>query len=325
MATDDDSAVQRPGAGVSRSGSHRFEAGRAIRLVRLLLVLTVWSMTAFGIRAGDTTVPLWPGDVPGEASLPESLQARIARDADKNTDDRVFAVSRPDLTVRLAPPESANGTAVLVCPGGGYNVLAWAKEGLEVADWLNSLGVHAFVLRYRVPRREPDHQTPPLQDAQRAMRLIRARADEWRVNPERVGVLGFSAGGHLSVTLATADDAAYARVDAADSEAFRPNFLIPVYAAYLGDPDDDQQLNPALTIDDTTPPAFLVVTQDDRQRGLHAALLFAELTRAGVPAEVHVFLRGGHGYGLRPSDHPVTGWPKQCGAWMKAMGYLNRP
>jgi len=289
---------------------------------RLAAVIVLALLFPSATLAEDVTLPVWPQDVPGEASLPKAFQDRVAELESKNTPDRVYGVTRPTLTVRLADSSTATGTAVLICPGGGYNVLAWAKEGLEVADWLNSLGVHAFVLQYRVPRREPDFSLPPLQDAQRAMRIIRSQALKWGIVPDRIGVLGFSAGGNLSVNLATMVDPAYEAIDEVDKQSFRPNFMIPIYAAYLGNPDDDQWLNPKLKIDKSTPPTFLAVTQDDKNRGIHAALLFAQLTQAGVPAELHVYTKGGHGYGLRPSSHPVHEWPTRCADWMRQMNLI---
>lgn len=268
-------------------------------------------------------IDVWPGEVPGESVLSDNMKQKIVAEEQKNVPDRVFAVSRPTLTCYPAPAHRANGTAVMICPGGAYNVLARSKEGTEIAAWLNSLGVHAFVLNYRVPRRGPQFETPPLQDAQRALRIIRSRATEWQIDPTRIGVLGFSAGGHLCIHLATtAGKSAYEAIDSVDQTSCRPDFMIPIYAAYLGDPLNDKQLNPALAITADTPPAFLAVTQDDATRGLHAALLFAELTKAGVKAEVHVYLKGGHGYGMRPSHDPVSEWAVRCADWLKAMKLL---
>jgi len=234
-------------------------------------------------------------------------------------------VLRPTLTLYRAPRDKANGCAVVICPGGGYNHLAWLKEGVEIAAWLNTLGVTAVVLKYRVPRRDP--QSPhaaPLRDAQRAMGIVRKNAKDWGVDPQRVGMLGFSAGGHLTVMTGVAwRERTYARIDDADELSCRPDFLIPIYAAYLGDKEDPTRLDAKVQITKGTPPTFLAVTQDDKQRGLHAALLFAELTKAGVLAELHVYSRGGHGYGMRPSRHPVSTWPARCGEWLRASGFLE--
>lgn len=285
------------------------------------------SMLATCVFAVDhQRIMLWPHAVPGESRLSSEFAAQVAAAEKKNVSDRVFGVTSPSMTVYPAPAEQANGCAVLVCPGGGYNVLAWGHEGSDVAKWLNSIGVHAFVLTYRVPRRKPDFTLPPLQDAQRALRLIRARAGEMGIDNKRIGVLGFSAGGNLTVNVGTRyDQQTYDPVDDTDQLSCRPDFMVPVYAAYLGSKGDDRSntLNPELKIHKSTPPSFLVVTQDDQNRGLHAALLFAELTKAGVPAEVHVYTKGGHGYGMRPSHNAVSEWPARCADWMSSMGFLK--
>jgi acetyl esterase/lipase len=225
-----------------------------------------------------------------------------------------------------APKTKANGTGVLIAPGGGYNILAWDLEGTEVAEWLNSIGVTAVLLKYRVPRRDKEnpHQAP-LQDAQRAMRLVRQHAKAWDIDPNRIGMLGFSAGGHLTVMTGTHwDETTYPRIDAADDLSSRPDFLVPIYAAYLGDKQNPMKLSPLVRVTPRTPPTFMAVTYDDQDRGAQAALLLVELKKKHVPAELHVFLKGGHGYGLRPSENPVSGWPKLCEQWMRAMGLLER-
>jgi acetyl esterase/lipase len=190
---------------------------------------------------------------------------------------------------------------------------------------LNSIGVTAIVLKYRVPRRDKDapHRAP-LQDAQRAMRLVRQHADAWGIRPDRIGMLGFSAGGNLTVLTGTHwDRKTYEPIDEADQLSCRPDFLVPVYPAYLGDRDQPGGLDPLVRSTERTPPTFLVVTYDDKDRGADCALMLAALKQAGVPAELHVFAKGGHGYGLRPSERPVSQWPKLCEAWMREMGFLE--
>ena len=275
-------------------------------------------------RAADTNeLKLWTREAPGEASF----KAPPPSDKPARNDGtlRLELVTAPTLTLFRAPGTNANGTAVLICPGGVYNILAFDKEGTEVAQWLNTLGVTAAVLKYRVPRRDKD--TPhaaPLQDAQRALRLMRLYAAEWGIAPQRVGVLGFSAGGHLAVMTATHwNETTYPKQDAADELACRPDFVIPIYPAYLGDEKTIGPLSPLVRVTKQTPPAFLAVTHDDQLRGVNAALLYIELKRAGVPAELHIFTKGGHGYGLRPSENPVSHWPERCADWMRAAGWLN--
>lgn len=293
----------------------------SLSIFSLVLVFVCSSLRADDIKV----IPVWPKAVPGEAELPQDFVDKLNLAEAKNTEDRVFGVTVPTLAVYPANADKACGTSVLICPGGGYNILAWDHEGREIAKWLNSIGVHAFVLKYRVPRRPNDYTTPPLQDAQRAMRLIRSQKTGVTVDADRIGILGFSAGGHLTVnTSLQSETRSYPAVDDADKASAKPNFMIPVYAAYLGDPEDDSRLNPALNLSKSTPPMFTVVTQDDKNRGLHAALLFAELTRHKVQAEVHVFTKGGHGYGMRESENAVSGWPKACAAWMQSQGLLTK-
>lgn len=272
---------------------------------------------------------LWPHGLPA-GSLELSAE-RIAELEKKSTPEHVAVVMDPALTLLAAPKEKANGCAVVVCPGGGYNILAWPKEGIEIAEWFNSFGVTAVVLKYRVPRRDPDcPHREPLQDAQRAIRLVRANAEQWGVDPSRVGILGFSAGGHLTIMAGTHwDEKTYEPTDEADQLSCRPDFMIPIYAAYLGEDYNDRnatELGSLVKVTPQTPPTFMAVTFDDQMRGLLAAQLLVELKKAGVPAELHVFAKGGHGYGLRPNPNPVAqAWPKLCELWMRSMGLLESP
>ncbi len=272
---------------------------------------------------GEELVPLWPaGEVPSEPERMIEKWKPTTLDAQDKM--RIAYVDAPEIEVRLAPEGKRNGAAVVICPGGGYHILAYSHEGTEIADWFNSFGVSAFVLKYRVPRRDAEvPHTQPLQDVQRAIRLVRAGADGWGVDPERVGVLGFSAGGHLTVMAGTHyGDETYDAVDDADALSARPDFIMPIYAAYLGDKETGG-LSPLVAVDKATPPAFLAVTHDDATRGRDAALFYAELQRHGVTGEVHVYSRGGHGYGMRKSDNPVHTWPDRAREWMGAMGLLD--
>jgi len=282
---------------------------------------------AWSGEGNRTVLELWPKGLPADAKpVPPEKAAQLKA---KNNPERIAYVDRPTLTLFPVSKEKATGGAVVVCPGGGYNILAWNKEGVEVAEWLNRLGVFAAVLKYRVPRRDPQRpHWEPLQDAQRAIRLVRQHAEQWNVDPHRIGILGFSAGGHLTVMAATHwDEKTYEPVDEADRLSCRPDFMIPIYAAYLGDDYNDSvpQLGRLVRVTPETPPAFMAVTWDDKMRGAQAALLLVELKKAGVPAELHVFTKGGHGYGLRPSPHPVAqAWPELCEKWLKSMGLLEK-
>jgi acetyl esterase/lipase len=283
----------------------------------------MFALASATLAADPEVLRIWPGDAPGETGEigPETS---TPGEGDRPV-TRVTNVTQPTMTVFRPPAEKANGCAVVICPGGGYHILAWDLEGTEVAAWLNSLGVTAVLLKYRVPRRskEAPHELP-LQDAQRALRLTRQNAQKWGVDPQRIGILGFSAGGNLTVMAGTHwDRSTYEKVDDADALSCRPDFMIPIYPAYLIDKEDDMRLNPLVRITKQTPPAFIVITHDDKDRAPHAALFYVAMQRAGIPCELHIFSRGGHGYGLRPSDLPVSRWPQLCEQWLRTSGFLK--
>ena len=249
---------------------------------------------------------------------------------------------KPKLTLYPVPAARANGAAVVVCPGGGYRTLASDHEEKQVAEWLNTLGVSAFVLQYRVG---PRYRHPaPLADAQRALRLVRSRSREWAVDPARVGVLGFSAGGHLASTTGTHfDEGDPQSADPVERMGSRPAFLILAYPvisfteafahsgsrqSLLGETPDPKlvrELSNELHVTARTPPTFLFHTADDTGVPVENSLAFFQaLHAAGVPAELHVFPKGPHGVGLAPDDPALSQWPKLCGAWLRAMGFLDR-
>ncbi len=281
------------------------------RLTCLLFILTCQCSLAQPFE-----IKVWPKGAPSEI---EGIEKKKKPPTDDGSTIRIGYVDEPTLTVYK--PDKPNGTGVIIFPGGAYNILAWNKEGTEIAEWFNSLGVTAAVLKYRVPRRDGKQPHPwPLQDARRAMRVVRHSADELGIDPKKLGVLGFSAGGHLSVMLAShwaTDD--YPAVDDADKLSAEPNFVIPIYPAYLGDKKDKAQLSPLVKITNKTAPMFIAITHDDSDRAIYAALLYIELKRAKVTSELHIYSKGGHGYGLRPSDNPVSTWPQRCEDWLRAM------
>lgn len=273
-------------------------------------------------------VTLWPNGLPSgsvvmDAKKVEELKAKEA----KHERGHVLYCDSPTLTVFPAPADKANGCAVVVCPGGGYNVLAWRHEGLDLAEWFNSIGVTAFVLKYRVPRRIPDNiHWEPMQDVQRAIRLVRHNADKYKIDSGRIGVLGFSAGGHLTVMSGVQyDTKCYEPADEADKLSARPDFICPIYAAYLADgyKDNKAELGPLVTVTEKTPPTFMAVTWDDKFRGAQSALLFSKLRENNVAAELHAYAKGGHGYGIKESDNPVSNWNKHLEAWLKSSGFLD--
>ena len=287
----------------------------------------IFPMLAFlfspGANAESETLFLWPDEVPGE------VPGEVGKEKGETRGGilRISNVSKPSLTVFPASPKNANGTSVLVCPGGGYSILAYEHEGSAICEWLNSLGVTGFLLKYRVPRRKnlPKHEAP-LQDAQRAIGLIRQNAKKWKVDPDRLGILGFSAGGNLSVMALTSHQSrTYPKVDVADELSCRPSFGILIYPAYLVDRKKRDKLFPEIKITKETPPCFFAHTGDDAVPAEGSVLMYLELEKAGVKGnELHVYPFGGHGYGMRPSDHPVVTWPARAGAWMKAMGWLKK-
>ena len=276
-------------------------------------------------RAEEAKAPepilLWPAGAPGESRDGDREERQPLRPGD--TTIRITNVTRPTITVYRPKPDKATGAAVLICPGGAYKILAYNKEGTEVAEWLNTLGVTAIVLKYRVPAHDGrERHEAPIQDAQRALRMIRHRAQEWKIDPDRIGVLGFSAGGHLAAMLST-DSApkAYDLVDDTDRVSSRPNFTILVYPAYLATKEDT--LAPPVKVDAKTPPTFLVQTEDDSVRVESSIVYYLALKQANVPVEMHLYPRGGHGYGLRPSKDLVSSWPLRAEAWMKSAGILK--
>jgi acetyl esterase/lipase len=296
-------------------------------MLRAIVLMTITACVAANcaaIAADRPEISLWPNGLPTGAKPIDA--SRVEELKGKLTEERIYYVDTPSITVYKAPQDTANGCAVVVCPGGGYNILAWPKEGLEVAEWFNSIGVTAVVLKYRVPRRDPAApHVEPLQDAQRALRLVRHHAKDWGVDPGRVGILGFSAGGHLTaMTGMHWRKSSYDRIDEADDLSCRPDFMCPIYAAYLGPDykDNVAELGPLVVVDTKTPPTFMAVTADDTYRGVQAALFFVELKEAKVPAELHVYSKGGHGYGIRPSEKPVSTWHLRLGDWLKSQDLL---
>jgi acetyl esterase/lipase len=275
---------------------------------------------------GLTTIPLWPKEVPGGL-----IAAGPEVDTTKPTDNliagkplvRLGNVSKPTLT--LYPPKGKNtGAAVVVFPGGGYSILAIDLEGSEVCDWLNSAGITCVLVKYRVPNSGPYPKSDAaLQDAQRAVGMVRTRAAEWHIDPKKIGVLGFSAGGHLAAALSTHyDKRLYPPVDAADQASCRPDFAVIVYPGYIAMADKDFAPNPDIVVTDKTPPTFLVQAEDDPVHVENAVVYFMELKKAKVPAELHVYAQGGHGYGLRRTALPVTTWPQSVEVWLHTIGVL---
>ncbi len=279
--------------------------------------------------APPPVVRLWPGRAPGEKGDVGPERDTTPKGADGKPQDGVIRlgdVSEPTLTICRPPKRKDTGAAVVVCPGGGYHILAWDLEGTEICSWLNSVGVTGILLKYRVPsHRNTERWDAPFQDAQRAMRVVRSRASQWGIDPKRVGMIGFSAGANLIVRLASDPDRrAYERVDDADDLGAMPNFTMLIYPSIPVESNDKGRLAPDVRVGPTTPPAFLVMTQDD-PIGVEGVYAYSSALRlAKVSAELHVFPVGGHGYGLRPTDRAVTGWPKLAATWLKSEGWLSK-
>jgi acetyl esterase/lipase len=293
------------------------------RLVLFAILTLTLSLSAPGATRAGEPILLWPGTAPGETGEIGPEQEQPKKPGDTTT--RLTNVTRPSLEVFLPPQEKTTGTAVVICPGGGYNILAYNKEGTEVAEWLNSIGVAGIVLKYRVPARKGrERHEAPLQDAQRALGMVRGRAREWRIDPDRIGILGFSAGGHLAATLSNQyEQRTYPRVDETDDLSCRPSFALLIYPAYLVARKGENTLAPELTVTSRTPPTFLAQTEDDGVRVECSLFYYLALKNAKVPAEMHLYPDGGHGYGLRPSAHTVSTWPRRAEEWLRARGLLE--
>jgi acetyl esterase/lipase len=275
---------------------------------------------------GHVTLPLWPGDDPGApANLPPEIDTTTPQQpliAGRPL-IRLGNVAHPTLTV-YAPQADNTGAAVVVFPGGGYQILAIDLEGTEVCDWLNSIGVTCILVKYRVPNTGPyPKSSAALQDAQRALGLVREHATEWHIDPHRIGVLGFSAGAHLSAALSTHfGQRLYDPIDAADKLSCRPDFAVIVYPGYLALAEQGMVPNPEIHPTADTPPSFVVQAEDDTVHVENAIVYFMALKNAKVPAELHIYAQGGHGYGLRRTALPVTTWPQSVEVWLHTIHVL---
>jgi acetyl esterase/lipase len=271
---------------------------------------------------GQNVIPLWPHGAPNaRTDLGPETNTTTAKDGRPGGRAviRLTNVTSPSLTVYKPAAGKNTGAAVLVFPGGGYRILAFDLEGTEICEWLNSIGITGVLVKYRVP--EPaglPRYEAPLQDAQRAVGIVRSHATEWKIDPQRIGVLGFSAGGHLAATLLQRSaERTYPRVDDLDNADCRANFAVLVYPAYLSLGDKGQEIAPEVQPAAGTPPVFIVQAEDDHSFIQGTLLYYRALVTAKVSAELHIYESGGHGYGLRPTSAPVTGWPRLVEAWLR--------
>ncbi len=296
------------------------------RVLHFALILGLGVPLSLPVRPTDATepgvpIPLWQGTAPGEKG--DIGEEKVEVGGEKNNDgiERTSNVSVPTIKLYPAPEGNRNGAAVLVCPGGGYGILASEHEGSAVCEWLNELGFTGVLLKYRVPRRDGlEKHHAPLQDAQRAISMMRTHAEEWRIDPQRIGVLGFSAGGHLAAMALSNPERSYPIDPAIDKVSCRPDFGVLIYPAYLVDENDEDKLSPELDFNKDSQPVFMAVASNDKWAS-SSARLYLELQRLKVPVEMHAFAEGGHGFGImKAQELPVSTWPRLCGEWLQAMG-----
>jgi len=301
-------------------------------LVILLVAVVGISVSAFAQTPGwpptpgHTTIDVWPHGAPGApANLPPESDTTTAKDnliAGKPI-IRLGNVSTPTLTL-YTPTGKSTGAAIVVFPGGGYRILAIDLEGTEVCNWLNSAGITCVLLKYRVPDTGPyPKSAAALRDAQRALGIVRSHAAEWHIDAHRIGVLGFSAGGHLAAALSTHfDKRIYDRIDAADEQSCRPDFAVIIYPGYLAIAEQNFAANADIHVTEQTPPTFLLQAEDDPVHVENSIVYFMALKNAKVPAEMHIYTQGGHGYGLRRTELPITRWPELAEIWLRTIRVL---
>jgi acetyl esterase/lipase len=307
-------------------------------LFALCFVLSVACLngqkTVWPPEPGHMQVPIWPGAAPDAQPVAGPEYSTTTTKQEDIIAGRPFVyverVSRPTITV-YSPTGKNTGAAVVVFPGGGYWDLAIDLEGTEVCDWLTPKGISCVVLKYRVPgdglepRSGPYPRSPmALEDAQRTMGLVRFHATEWHIDPGKIGVLGFSAGGHLVAAISTHfEKRLYPMIDAADKESCRPDFAVALYPGHLWIGSEKWELNPSVPVTNQTPPTFLLQAENDNVDTVNNSLVYyIALKKAGVPAEMHLYAEGKHAFGLRPTELPITRWPELVETWLRALGMV---
>ena len=303
-----------------------------MKRVLILACAAVWFNSGSTPLAADQPLVLdvWPGKAVGDHGQIGPERVRAPAEAPTKDARWITNVTRPTISVFRPGAGDSTGVAILIYPGGGYWNLAWDKEGEEVAAMLNTQGITGVVLKYRVPRRpgEPERLPAPgaLLDAQRAISLVRSQAREWGIDPQRIGVMGFSAGGHLAaMTAISYEKRSYEPIDEVDRSSCRPNFAVIAYPGYILEKPGSAALAGYMRIPRGTAPMFLVHASDDDEPGAQpeqSLALYRALRDAGVPAELHIYDEGGHGFGVRKTGLPVSNWPERCVDWLKHRGIL---
>ena len=288
----------------------------------LLFLICIWSLS-LPVPAQEQTINLFPEGVPGETFLMEEKADKEGNRVAGETVLRISNVSEPTITIYKASEQVASGSAMIVCPGGGYNLLAYDLEGDEVCLWLNDLGITAVLLKYRVPRREgKEKHEAPLQDLQRAISYIRANAEQLNIDPRRIGVMGFSAGAHLAVMASNSfNHRTYPAIDEIDRISCRPNYCLLVYPSYLD--HGNFQLAPEIKVSSRTPPTMLIQTQDDKPHINSSLVYYNALKEADIRVWMHLYNKGGHGYGLRDTGAVVNSWPDRAEDWFHEIGVIR--
>lgn len=291
--------------------------------MKYILFQIIFLITTMSLLSQEKPILLFPDGAPGESVKMKQVDDLTGNKVAGCQVLRISNVSEPTLTFYPAPANNNSGVTIVVNPGGGYNILAYNLEGTEICKRFNSYGINCVLVKYRVPRREGlEKHEAPLQDVQRAIAYTRSHAKVWNINPDKIGVLGFSAGAHLSAVASTNyDNRTYQKIDSHDDVSLRPDFTALIYPAYLS--GDNFSISPELKVDENTPPTILIQTQDDKSHIDSSVFYYYALKEAKVPAEMHLYPSGGHGYGARNTGHTVNEWPHRVLSWLRDIKMLE--
>ncbi|MEL7600083.1 MAG: alpha/beta hydrolase [Proteiniphilum sp.] len=292
--------------------------------MRKIVFLLFIVFATMPIQSQEKPVLLFPNGAPGETGKMKQVDDLGGNKVAGCPVLRISNVSEPTLTFYPAPADNNKGATIIVNPGGGYNILAYNLEGSEICKRFNSFGINCVLVKYRVPRREGlEKHAAPLQDLQRAIAYTRAHAAEWHIDANKIGVMGFSAGAHLSAVASTNyGERTYPKVDSFDEVSLRPDFTILVYPAYLA--GENFSISPELKVDQNTPPTILIQTEDDKSYVNSSLFYYYALKEAKVPAALHIYPSGGHGYGLRNTGHTVNEWPFRVLSWLRDIDMIEK-